>query len=207
LYKKYRYSYTFAILSPKFFICMFACFLQEDERFVRFRNFRVTFPVSRKGNAMVLALGWTCGLVFGCILYLLTGPFVMLLMRGVLHGTVSIVSLLTSLLLPFLIAAFAVYISRPWLLILFGTAKACLLSFVSLGILLCYGSAGWLLRLMLMFSDLIGAVLLYGFISRHLRPGIRFCAGEVFALTSLCVLVGSIYFVYILPFLADMIYF
>lgn len=179
--------------------------LREGERVMTSGFQFVSGVVFRKGRTMVLALAWLLGLVAGYELYLSMDSDISSLMRGVSHDSVSIVGLLLSVLLPFLCSAFAVFISLPGLLIPIGFGKACLLSFVSFGILLSYGSAGWLFRLLLMFSDIFTAPLLYWYMHRHLQPDSRFSMPESIAVLSVSILIGSIDSVYILPFLAGMI--
>ena len=65
-------------------------------------------------------------------------------MRGAAARPVSIVSLLGVTMFPFLLSAFAVYISEPWLLLIVSFGDAFVLSFVSLGVMQCSGIEMWL---------------------------------------------------------------
>jgi hypothetical protein len=82
-------------------------------------------------------------------------------MRSGSYDAVSIVNLLTVTLLPFLFSAFAVYIRSYGLLAVLCFIKSVCFGFVSSGLLMAWGSAGWLIRLLLMFSDLICLVPLW----------------------------------------------
>lgn len=161
----------------------------------------------RKGSTTFLALSFLLGLVFGVAVFSAAGDSFLSLMRGILSGSVSIVGLLCVTFLPFLFSAFAVSISEPWLLLPVSFGKAFLFSLVSLGLLQGFGSAGWLVRWLLMFSDLVSLPLLYGFWQRHISGERRYCFAECFALLSFFFLIGSVDYCCISPFLADLIHF
>lgn len=154
----------------------------------------------RKKGRLLLASFWCAGLFFGIYGYLTAGTPFLSWMRGVVPGSVSIVGLLGITVFPFLISALAVFFSTPWLLLLVCFCKAFLFSFVSLGIWQAFGSAGWLARLLWMFSDCIGIPLLYGFWLRHLS-GDRAVGGlETGCYLAAFVLLGSVDYRIISPF-------
>ena len=114
------------------------------------------FPQNlRKCSTIFLAFIWITGLICGASLFRLAGNSFSSLMRGAVSGSVSIVSLLSVSLLPFLFSAFAVYIRSDRLLATLCFIKGCLFALVSCSILSVFGSAGWLIRILLMFSDLL----------------------------------------------------
>ena len=92
------------------------------------------------------------------------------LMRGAMDSAVSIVSALCVLLLPLFFSALAVYFSKPKLLYGIAFLKAFTFAFVSAGITSGFGSAGWLARRLLMFSDSLSLPLLWLYWLRHI-PG------------------------------------
>ena len=159
---------------------------------------------NRKGYCFLLGVAWIAGLLSGCGLFL-SANIPLSLMRGVLDSSVSIVTMLTNLMLPFLLSAFAVYLSQPWMLILFGYLKLFLVGYVSLGITVSFDSAGWLLRMLILFADLISLPLLFWYQYKGVR-GSMVCSplfsSVIFAI---CILVGCINYVYVLPFVADLI--
>lgn len=127
----------------------------------------------RKWPAFLLAFSWLLGLGCGGLVFRSADESIVSLMRMAVLKPVSIVGLLSCTLLPFLFTAFAVYVSLPALLLLIGFSKAFLYAYVSCAVLAAFGSAGWLVRGFLMFSDTIGAVLLYSCWMRSLsRRGI-----------------------------------
>lgn len=152
-----------------------------------------------------LAFFWIAGLLLGICLYFAAGSFYSSVMPGALQGTVSIVSLLCISILPFLFSAFAVFASKPFLLLLICFWKAFQFSFVSLGVLCSFSGSGWLIRWFLMFSDMISLPLLYWFWVRHICAK-RFLSGtEAFVIVSLFILIGSIDYCYISPFFTNLI--
>ena len=95
------------------------------------------------------------GLLFGTLLAANADTSVFALMRRVEFSPVSIVMCLAAQLLPFLIAAYAASISRLWLLC--ASCGCRLFSFAYTGALIwiAYGTAGWLVRLLFLFSDIL----------------------------------------------------
>lgn len=159
----------------------------------------------RRGCRFFLASSWLLGLICGILVYLSAGGILVSLMRSTLYVPVSIVGLLCAAVLPFLFSALAVFLSRPGLLLPICFGKAFLLAFVSLGVIRAFGSAGWLLRWLLLFGDCVSAPMLYWFWLRYI-PGDRLLSGwEAASLFSLGLLIGSVNYSVISPFLVRLI--
>lgn len=90
-----------------------------------------------------------------------------LLMRMAPMCPVSIVGLLSVTFLPFLLSAFAVYFSHAQFLLPICFAKAFLFSCCAYSATCAFGSAGWLVRLFLQFTDIFTLPLLFWFWIRH----------------------------------------
>ena len=90
-----------------------------------------------------------------------------LLMRMVPMCPVSIVGLISVTFLPFLFSAFAVYFSHPQFLLPICFVKAFLFSCCACSATCAFGSAGWLVRLLLQFTDICTLPLLCWFWIRH----------------------------------------
>lgn len=116
----------------------------------------------------VLAACWLTGLLLGIFYAARAGDTYSLLMRMAPSCRVSISGLAASALLPFLFAAFAVYISKPELLILVCFLKAFSFACCGFGVMDAFGSAGWLIRPLLQFSDGCTIPLLCWFSIRHI---------------------------------------
>lgn len=159
----------------------------------------------RKGCRFFLACFWLSGALCGILASLSAGRTLVSLMRGTLFVPVSIVGMLCATALPFLLSAFAVFLSRPVLLLTICFGKAFLFAFVSMGIFQAFGSAGWLLRWFLLFSDYASVPLLYWFWLRHISGERPLDGWETALLCSLALLIGSVNFSVISPFLAGLI--
>lgn len=159
-------------------------------------------PAERKFYAFLLAVCWFAGLVCGFLVFLGTGDSVFRLMRSAPLGSVSFVGLLICSLLPFLISAFAVFLSRS-VLLAFSFGKAFLFSFTAAGIARAYGDAGWLVCRMAMFSSFTLLPLLYFLWLRLLSGRMRWTG--VFLLLALAMLIVSVDYRIISPFWASLI--
>ena len=160
----------------------------------------------RKCCFLLLAFCWIAGLVSGASVCLAAGDSLDSLMRGAAARPVSIVSLLGVTVFPFLFSAFAVYISEPWLLLPVSFGEAFALSFVSLGMMQWSGSAGWLVRWLLVFSASLASPLVYLYWLRHLTGRRRFDGLEAVCVLCLCALIGSVDFRLVSPLLARLIH-
>lgn len=159
----------------------------------------------RRGCRFFLACSWLSGLVCGILVSLSAGSLLVSLMRSTLYVPVSIVGLLCVTILPFLFSALAVFLSRPGLLLPICFAKAFLLAFVSVGILRAFGSAGWLLRWLLLFGDCASVPVLYWFWLRYISGNRPLCGWEAISMLSLGLLIGSVNYSVISPFLVRLI--
>ena len=110
---------------------------------------RITHP------AFLLFAFGALGLMLGTLLAASADTSLFPLMRQVAFNPVSIVTSLAAQLLPFLIAAYAVSISRPWLLTTVCSYKLFSFAYTGALIQIAFGSAGWLVRFLFLFSDII----------------------------------------------------
>lgn len=152
-----------------------------------------------------LATVWILGLICGAGCGYRWDASLVPLMRGCLYDTVSIVCIFSLLCLPFMISLLASFWNVRGLIYLIAFGKAFLFSFVSLGIFLSFGSAGWLVYLMLMFSQMCSLPVLYWFWIYCLNHRQGPSSLEVFILLSLFFLIASVDSVYVMPFLASLI--
>lgn len=133
----------------------------------QFFNFHFpSFPC--KESRRFLAFIWVIGLVLGVLVAIFVGEDIHSSMGQVSFNQISIVSLLISTFLPFLLSAFAVYISKPSVIYIVCFLKACSFSFVSLVFSAVFGSSGWLVRGIVMYCDIFSLPILYRFWIRHI---------------------------------------
>lgn len=115
---------------------------------------RFSAPDRRKYSIVVLAFIWCVGLAGGIGISFFAGDSFVSLMRMAAGRPASIVNLLMVSMLPFLFSAVAVFLRSRYLLSAVCFIKAFLFGFVSSGAYMAFGSAGWLVWLMVMFSDI-----------------------------------------------------
>lgn len=192
--------YAHAISSLPFFI------IREDIRFMA-SGFQLDLQAKRrKGYTLFLAFFWFAGIVLGIWISVLAGTPLLSLMRSNFGSAVSIVGLLLAACFPFLISVFTVLISGPGWLLPVGFANGFLHGYICLAVIRSFGSAGWLLRLLLCFSIVSSAPVLYLFWLRLISRGKDGFFSETLFFFALTVLIGSIDYSLVSPFLADLIF-
>ena len=182
------------------------CFTYQSRRsesMVRF--FPVFFSAnSRRVHVAVLAFVWVTGLICGAVTAGSAGSSFHSLMRFAPSGQMSIVSLLISVLLPLLVSAIASNCFRYWLLCLFAFVRAFLLSCILFGVAIAYGSAGWLIGFLFLFSDILSAPVLVWYWFRSIAGSkSTFRCGTVVLL--LLILIGLFDGRFVAPFLANLL--
>jgi hypothetical protein len=160
----------------------------------------LSLPVCRDVMPALFFIGMFCGFIFANC----SDSFVSL-MRQAASCPVTIVGLFAVLFLPFLLTAFAVLISCPAAVLLLAFGKAFLVGACSAACVLTFGGSGWLIRMLLLFSDFASIPVLYWLwlqcFSRENR-----CMIYSFLITfTALVVIGSIDFCVIAPFLASVI--
>lgn len=169
----------------------------------RYLNFDLSAWRCKK-PIFVLACAYFIGLFSGVLISMSASDALVSTMRAAVFGRVSIFGLLSTILLPLLFSAFAVYISRPVLLIPIAFFKAFLFSFLGMGILAAFGSAGWLVRCLLMFSDILTMPLLWWYWIRSSSNQGTCQRSSLVCAAAVC-LIGSLDYCVISPFLANLI--
>ena len=120
-------------------------------------------PVHRKMCSLFLAFSWIAGLLCGAFLFLSVEDSSFLWMRRLPERSVSIVSSLCVTLFPILISVFAVSLRAIFFLYPLCFLKALQFSFVSCGIVCAFGDAGWLIRWLMLCSEILLLPVLYGY--------------------------------------------
>lgn len=159
----------------------------------------------RKGYRIFLAFFWVAGLLCGIVTCCYWGDYFLSMMHRLSAAPVSIVGLFCTAALPFLLSALAVMISQCWLLMILGFGKAFLFSLISFGILKTWSSSGWLLQLLLMSGGWMHMMLHYLFCLRCVFWDRKVSFACFFVLFSLLLLISSMDFCVISPFLARII--
>lgn len=172
---------------------------------VRHSFFR--FPFSKcRAAALALAFFFFLGQSLGILFSGSAGGLFHSSMSAVVSSRVSVFGLLSSVMLPLLISAFAVYIRQPLLLIPTAFWKAFLFSYLGCGLYRAWGNAGWLVSGLVMFGSVCSMPVLCWYWLRHIggRPFDPRAFG--LSLAGLAI-VGILDYCLILPFLAEIITF
>lgn len=159
----------------------------------------------RKNSGFFLALSFLLGVAAGLFLFHYTGDTMLPLMCTAYSGRISIVDLLIPFLLPFSFSAFAVYFSSPRALYVICFFKTALYFFLSCAVTCSFGGAGWMIRLLFLFSDICFLVLLYWYWMRHISGDRMFSIGECVAFLGAAGLVSGVDYFMITPILRDVL--
>ncbi len=130
-----------------------------DSWLVRFISVR---PL-RKYPSLKLAFFWIAGLFVGLGLFGLSGISPESLLRESMMGPVSAEALLVRVMVPFLICVAGILLDQHWLIYVCAFCKAVLLAFASMCTMIAFGSGGWLIRFLFLFTDTLMCVVWYGF--------------------------------------------
>ena len=140
----------------------------------------------------LLSSVWFTGFAAGIFICKRAVPLLTSLMRGMCFDSVSIVGLIVSAGVPFLISAFAVIYSRPALVLAVCFLKACLYMICAASLMVHYGGSGWLIQWLLMAHESLSLPVLYLFWRRCFRFGKLPPATECIWLGSLEILVVTL---------------
>ena len=150
------------------------------------------FKLLRNRYCTLLAFCWVSGFVAGLWFYIHNQSTLSSLMRRIVFSPVSIVGFLFAFLLPFLFSAFAVYFHTPVWIFPISVYKAFLFASVSIGVIDCLGSAGWLFRLLLLTGDVLIMPALYLYWLRGLLNASSVRLKSMFLLTIAVFLLGCV---------------
>ena len=133
---------------------------------------------TRKWDKLFLAFFWVAGLIAGGFVFHCSGSNFVSQMPLAVASQPSIFTLLISALLPFLFSAYAVYIGLPRILYGICFLKAWGLGYLSCCVFAAFGSAGWLVRWLFLFTDISAAAVLYCYCHRHISGVRKMSAGS-----------------------------
>ena len=156
---------------------------------------RILRQISRRlfccGDTILLALAWILGLCSGQAVCMLSESLPSSMMRSAACSAVSIVGLLHTFF-PFFLSAVAIVLHAPRMLLPLSFGKAFFSSYASFAICSFFGTAGWLARWFLMFSDLFTLPMLYFLWHRCLAADRTVSIPEALLLMAFALLIASI---------------
>lgn len=160
------------------------------------------FFTCKYGGLIQLFLCWITGICTGFGIYITHRPLFYSLMRGLAFQPVSIVGLFVSVFLPFLFTYFFITTNKRAYILVFCFLKALSFGFTGAYVISSFGSAGWLMIGLFMFSDCCTLPLLYYlWISTYISHEVDCIKVKFWVCTVLCLVVVWLDFVVISPFL------
>lgn len=166
----------------------------------RFLHSIYSFTI-RKYDKFFLALSWAIGLGFGGFGFRYAGSDLASQMPLAAISQPSIFGLLLSSFLPLLFSALAVYIGAPWMMYGICFAKAFSFGYVSCAVFSVFGNAAWLVRFLLLFTDLWSAAAMYHYCCRHISGVRKFSPWGLAGYAGLLILACAVDHSFISPFL------
>ena len=103
---------------------------------------------------------WLCGLTLGVFLSLHSFSDIRDIAYGIIGNRASLFALLTCNIMPVLICAIAFFFDKPAIVLPVLFSESMLFSYCSQSIVLCFGDAGWLVRIMLTVSGSLSVLIL-----------------------------------------------
>ena len=156
-------------------------------------------------SSYLIGAVWLAGFLLGGFFLPYAGDSYLLLMRSAVSSPVSIVGLFSGVLLPFLISAFAVYLSMPLVLACTCFLKAFSFSVCAGAVFSAFGSAGWLILILMQFSDCCMLPVMVWFSCRHWKTGRRNLRRDLTAVLFSAVAVGIMDYCIVSPYLVMLI--
>ncbi len=150
---------------------------------------------------LMLACSIMLGLAFGIFLAVPAPDHCFSLMRMTASSHMSIVGLAFSRLLPFLFAAAAVFISKPWLLMPVLFFRGFFYSWCACITVSAFGTAGWLVQPLFQFSDSCLLPLLCWFCIRRFSDTKATYYRDLGICASISALAGAFDYCIVSPFL------
>ena len=144
----------------------------------------------RKYAVPALACSWISGLISGN----LAGGGVSFDLSALVSAfqNETSISLFAVMLFPIVASVLVMYMGQPWLLFVIAFGKSFSFAYVSRIFLDCFGPAGWLIQLLVMFSDCLNLPILWWLWHRMLlqprRPSIRLAVSAASITTAISIM-------------------
>ena len=125
------------------------------ERF--YRNFKSNLP------AVLLAFFWLLGIAIGYFCAVVAERHTEIALSSYIADGTSVLRLWIIHLFPFILVAFAYRFSQHYVIYFLNLVKSAIYSFCNFYVIFVFGSAGWLVRVLLLFTDTFSVLLLFYF--------------------------------------------
>ncbi len=171
------------------------------------RHFELPLVLSKhwcRYRVAILAFFWIVGLLCGVSFASVAKDFDFPQMRSLAYSRVSIAGLAAVLVFPLTISAVAVYLNVPVFLFPICFLKAFSFGYCLYSISVAFGDAGWLVRVLLLFSDSCMMVPLLWFWCRHQGRKRKSIKRDLTVCTSFAALIGVTDYYLISPYLVEL---
>lgn len=155
-----------------------------------------------KESVIPLSCLWALGLVCGLYFVSASDIFLFELFHDASSSHPSFVGILVVTFLPIIISAIAAYFAVPLLIYALCFLKAFCFGFGLCGIVSVFGYSGWLIRLLLLFSDSGMAVLLFCLWCRILSHNFNAVHRDFLIITAGAAVIGTVDYFLVSPYLA-----
>ena len=149
---------------------------------------------------IIIIAVWLLGFLFGFILARCAGPFTFSLMHSSLSASVSIVSLLCVVYVPFSTYVVLSAYRKCGFLYLFSFLDCLIYSFTGLLLRNSFGSSGWLVQLFLQFPQSMLLPVSFWFLLRRLSGQACSLLRDSIIFLVISAIVVSVYLITIIPF-------
>lgn len=161
--------------------------------------------IDRKMEMFFLALFACCGAVLGVIVSFSSEPYISLMMRMAASSRVSIFGLMLSAIIPFLVTVVAYCFSKPSLFFPISFFKAFSYTLAMCSVRTAFFQAGWLVCMLLLFSDTAAILLLYWYWIRNIHGFRDSALTEMLFCIAVTLIVAVIDYIWVFPFLMALI--
>ena len=172
---------------------------------MRIEKLKNHVPFDCKSNVWILAFTWCVGLLCGTFLSIFSRSSYVSLMHAATYRSVTIVGLLLCNFLPLLLTAFAVCYSFVIAAVIVSFLRAVILGACMFGILFAFGSCGWLICMLMLFSSNWINVLIAWLLLYVKESALSDLLGRVVVSVAIAAVVSLVDYLYVSPLLAGIL--
>ena len=184
---------------------LFFLFYKGDRKLMSTCRIVSSLHIDRKMELFLLAFFSCCGAVLAVAVSGSSELSISLMMRMAASSHVSIVGLMFSASLPFLITVVAYCFSKPFLLFPISFIKTFSYTLAICSVRIGFLQAGWLVCMLLLFSDTAAIVVLYWHWIRNIHGFRDSALTEMLFCTAVALVVTVIDYIWVSPFLMALI--
>lgn len=124
---------------------------------------RISHSLNCNYRVVILAIFWLLGIALGYMFATFVAQNAQFIFRSYIENQTSVLRLWVVHFFPFICAVFAHRFSLFYIFYLLNFVKAVSYSFCNFCVIFAFGSAGWLVRILFLFTDAFSSLLLFYF--------------------------------------------